>query len=287
MSEKIAISAETTIDLPKEDLEKYNIHVLPFHVLMGEKEGYDNEFTNEDLFQYTKKTGKLCRTSACNVEELEKHFAALFEEGYTQIIHFSISDKLSSGYKNAVQAAHGNPNIVVIDTHVASSGIFLLVRVAYEALEKGLSLLEIEKNVLEARDKNLQTSLIVSSLDFLYRGGRCSKLAALGANLLKIKPAVVCDENGSLQMKKKFRGNVDRCVRFYVDWLLETYPNIDKRFGYLDYTVMDPKILEETKRYLLEEKGFQEIGVYRVSATIGVHTGPDAMGFQFLYNVNK
>jgi fatty acid-binding protein DegV len=106
---KIALSAESTIDLDQSHLTRYDIHTLPFHVQKGDEEGFDFKFKNEDLFAFTNATGTLCHTSACNVDELQAHFKKLFDLGYEQILHFTISSGLSSGYSNANVAADGDP----------------------------------------------------------------------------------------------------------------------------------------------------------------------------------
>ncbi|MCI1245149.1 MAG: DegV family EDD domain-containing protein [Bacilli bacterium] len=274
----IAISAESTIDLRKEDLEKYDIHTLHFHVQKGDEEGFDDKFTNQDLFSFTLRTGVLCHTSACNIGELERHFAEL-SKTYTKIIHFTISSGLSSGYSNAVAAASGNPNIVVIDSHCTSGGIALQALYARELIDAGYPFEEVVSRVLERRDA-VQCSFQLDRLDFLYKGGRCTKLVMFAANLLKLKPEILCDKEGKFAVGKKFRGVLEKCVLAYVDDMLSTHPCLDKKICFFDYSTMDPAILERAKAKVLAA-GFKEVNVCQASPTNSFHAGPNVLGIQF------
>lgn len=279
---RIALSAESTIDLDQSHLEKYDIHILHFHVQKGNEEGLDSNFKNEDLFDFTMKTGTLCHTSACNLSELSDHFAKLFALGYDKIIHFTISSGLSSGYNNAMAVKDGNPAIEVIDSHGTSGGIALLAVYASELRDAGYSSEEIVEKVL-ARRPYLQCSFQLDRLDFLYKGGRCSKLAMIGANILHLKPEIVCDENGNFGVGRKHRGNTEKCILEYIDSMLAAYPNIDKKLVFFDYSTLAPELIKKC-----EDKakafGFREIQTYQACPTNSYHAGPNVIGIHFLYD---
>ena len=101
---KICISAESTIDLPKTLLEEFDIHTVPFSVLLGETLGLDGVVTPPEIFDYVDRTGVLPKTSAVNQVQFEDYFEELLKD-YDAIIHFSLSSDLSSAYQNAVNAA--------------------------------------------------------------------------------------------------------------------------------------------------------------------------------------
>lgn len=281
---RIGISAESTIDLRQEDLDKYGINTLHFHVHKGKDEGFDNLFQTADLFKYTISTGEMCTTSACNIGELEQHFEGLLKK-YDKIIHFTISSAISSGYNNAASVANGNPNITVIDSHGTSGGIAIQALYARELIDNGYPYEEVVKRVLERR-AFAECSFQLDRLDFLYKGGRCSKLAMIGANLLRLKPEIVCveEENGKFNVGKKHRGNTKKCVLEYVDDTIDAHPNIDPKIVFFDYSTMDdPSILEEAKAKCLA-RGFKEVNICQASPTNAFHAGPNVLGIHFYFD---
>lgn len=279
MRMKIGLSAESTIDLDEAHLKEYDIHTLPFHVQKGDEEGFDYLFKNEDLFAYTLKTGVLCHTSACNIGELEEHFKKLFDLGYEHIIHFTISSGLSSGYNNAMAVAQNDPRITVIDSHGTSGGIGIQAIYAHELILAGYSVEEVVAKVLERRPF-MQCSFQLDRLDFLYKGGRCSKLALIGANLLRIKPEIVCDPEGKFGMGRKHRGTTEKCTLEYIQNMIDAYPNLDKKIAFLDYSTMDPELVAKC-RDLCVKAGFREIQVYQACPTNSYHAGPNVIGIHF------
>lgn len=280
---KIAISAESTIDLPQEMLDKYDIHIVHFHVQQGDKEGFDDLFTNDELFDFTIKTGIYCHTSAPNIQELTDHFNKLHKMGYEKIIHFTISSQLSSGYANAVSAADGDQSIKVVDSHGTAGGIANLALYACDLRDAGYSFEEIF-DMVEARVPFSQCSFQLDRLDFLYKGGRCSKLSLIGANLLKIRPEIVCEQDGKFGLGRKHRGNMEKCDLEYINGMLTQYGDrIDKRRCFINFSTMDDEHLAMFKK-IAEDFGFEEVFVYRSCPTNSYHAGPNVVGIQFLYD---
>ncbi len=280
----IGISAESTIDLPQEYLDKYGISIEHFHVQRGDQEGPDNLFRTDELFDFTKKTGIMCHTSAVNINELEEHFDKLLKK-YDYIIHFTISSAISSGYNNAMAAAKGDSRIIVIDSHGTSGQIALQAIYARELIDNGYPFEEVVKNVLDRRPY-CSCSFQLDTLEYLYKGGRCNKLALIGSNLLKIKPTIVCveAENGKFTTGKKFRGTTKKCLLAYTEDILKTHPNIDPKMAFINYSYLeDPSILEEAKQKVLDF-GFKEVVVTQASPTNGYHAGPNVFGVQFYFD---
>ncbi len=277
----IILSADSTIDLSPAELEKYHIPVVHFHL---EKEGQsylDNELTLEEMYAYTEKTHKMCHTSAPNIDQFQQHFAHLLEE-CDDIIHFSMSSKLSSSYSNACAAAEGNPHIHVIDTKVTSGGIALLALYANDLLQAGYPFEEIVSRV-EARIPYDQTSFQLDKLKFLYLGGRCSSLSLFGANLLMLKPEIVCSPDGSFKVGKKHRGNIKKCDYEYFQDLFDSHPNIDKKRCALTCSTFDEKQLQEYYEFV-KKQGFEEIIFNHASPTNAYHSGPNVVGLHFLFD---
>lgn len=280
----IGLSAESTIDLPQDWLDKIGISIVHFHVQKGKEEGADNLFRTDELFEFTKKSKVMCHTSAVNVDELENHFAKLLKH-YDYIIHFTISSAISSGYNNAMVASQNNNRIIVIDSHGTSGQIALQAIYARELIDAGYPIEEVLANVLERRPY-CSCSFQLDTLEYLYRGGRCNMLSMIGANLLRIKPEIVCveKENGKFSIGKKFRGNTKRCTLAYVDDIISSHPNIDPKIAFINYSYFeDPSILEEAKLKVLGY-GFKEVVVTQASPTNGYHAGPNVLGVQFYFD---
>ncbi len=283
---KIAVSGESTMDLKPNDALGMGIHNLPFHVQMGEESYLDGapECSCANIFSFVEKTGTLAKTSAANVEEYRAHFESLLEE-YDGVIHFSISSRLSSGYANAVEAAKGL-NVKVVDSKTISLGIAMMARHAVKMVAEGASDLdEIEAGCLAVRERT-EASLLIDKLDYMWKGGRCSKLTLIGANVLKIKPAIVSQDDGKLGVGRKFRGKLEKAVRDYLLSTLDMYEGIDYGLAMLGYTVT-PKEVVDMAVALLKEKGFKEVFVTETNATDACHGGPNVVGFAFLYGKKK
>ena len=275
---KIVISAESTIDLTSELLNKYNIHTTPFTITLGDKTALDGEITSKEIIDFVKKTEVLPKTSAVNSFQYEEHFNKLLEN-YDAIIHFSLSSEMSSACNNAKLAAEEFDNVYVVDTRSLSTGIALLAIYASKLITKGLDVKDIYNKVLQRVPAN-QTSFVLSRLDYLYKGGRCSGLSYLAATLLKIRPQIVV-KDGAMVPKKKYVGKYDRCISKYVDDVLKEWntPDLDEVF--ITYTTADDKDVEKVKE-TLKEKGFKNIHVTTAGGTITSHCGENCLGILYL-----
>ncbi len=275
---KIAISAESAIDLPKELLEKYQIHTLPFTVTLGDKEFYDGDITAPGIIEGVKLYKVLPKTSAINEFQYDEHFAKLTND-YDAIIHFSLSSNLSSACNNAIASSKKFNNVHVIDTRTLSTGIALLALYARKLIDNGLGVEEIIEKCLE-RIPYIHASVTLKSLEYLHKGGRCSTLLYLGASLLKIRPQVN-SVDGVLKPAKKYRGNFDYVVKKYCQEVISEYDNIDYSVGFITYTTASIDIVKSAVD-ILKNAGFKEVIVTRAGATITSHTGEDCLGLLFL-----
>ncbi|MCF0113297.1 MAG: DegV family protein, partial [Bacilli bacterium] len=147
----------------------------------------------------------------------------------------------------------------------------------------GYPLEEVYRSCVE-RNQSAQCSFIISELNYLYRGGRCGKLALLGANLLKLRPVIVTGKDGKFATGKKFRGPIRKCILSYVDDLLHSYSNFDYSCAYINYSWLeDPSVIQDVIAKA-KEAGFKEVIETQASPTNGYHAGPNVLGFQFLYD---
>lgn len=277
---KIAISAESTIDLPKEILSEFDIKTVPFTLVMDDTQALDGEVNAEDLFKFVEKTGKLPKTSAVNEFQFEEHFKKLFDEGYEAIIHFSLSSKISSACQNAIKASEKFKNVYVIDTLALSTSIALQAIYGRKLALAGKEPEEIVQLVKE-RINGLQTSFVLETVNYLYKGGRCSALAMFGANLLHIKPKIIMD-NGAMTSTKKYRGNMMKVVSEYVDDTLAEANNMDKSLVFITSSSAPSDVVDAVKERL-KKAGFERIVPTQAGATITCHCGPHTLGILY-YN---
>ena len=275
---KIGISAESTIDLPEEILNKYSIHTVPFTILLGDKLGLDGVITPNEIFEYVATSKVLPKTSAVNQFQFEEHFKGLLKE-YDAIIHFSLSSEMSSAYANAVEASKKFNNVYVIDSRSLSTGIALLAIKAAKMVEQGLSVEEIVQKSKETTSK-VQAGFVLNKLDYLRKGGRCSGLVCFGANLLHIRPQILV-KNGKMAPYKKYRGNYDYCVGQYCKDTLLEFPDGDKELAFVTYTTASEQAVECAYNYL-KNAGYKEVYKTNAGATISSHCGPNTLGILFI-----
>jgi len=277
---KIAISAESTIDLPKELLEKYNIKTAPFKVLLGEEEFIDGEINTTEIFNFFKQNKILPKTSAINEFQYKEFFGNLLKE-YDAVVHISLSSQISCTYANACAASKDFNNVYVIDSKTLSTGIALLAIYACKLREKNLNAEDIYNQTLAQRDK-VQASFIVDRLDYLYKGGRCSALSFLGANILKIHPQIML-KDGKMGVHRKYRGKMEKILPDYCKDVLTEFPNPNLDNVFVTYTTAPVEIIDNLKQ-ILKERGFKNILETNAGATISSHCGENTIGVLFLNN---
>ena len=281
---KIAISAESTVDLQQDLLEKYHIETIPFTVLLGEEPGLDGVLTPTQIFEYVDRTGVLPKTSAVNEFQFDEYFKELLKK-YDAIIHISLSSQISSAGQNAVYAAKKLKNVYVIDSKSLSTGIALLCIYARQLVDEGVEVKEIVKRVTE-RVPHVQASFVLNTLDYLYKGGRCSSLARFGANLLRLKPQIIVTEEGKMTSGAKYRGKNREVVEDYCKDTLSKFNTPDKSIIFITHSSASPDMVEAARR-IVERHGFTNIYETLAGATISSHCGPKCLGILYFNDGNK
>jgi len=285
MTRPIKIISDSTADLPKELIEKYDIEIVPLSVTLGENSFKDGiEISAKDIFDFYDSTKMLPKTSAVSVHDYTEVFTPWVEKGY-DVIHFTISTTMSSCYQNACIAAVELGHVWSIDSANLSSGIGLQVVLAAELAAKGESAETIAKHINEAKTR-VDASFILNQLEFLHKGGRCSGVAALGANLLKLKPCIEVVD-GSMKVGKKYRGTYEKCALEYVRDRLEGNDNIENDIIFLTWTGVDAKLLKEIEKEIKKYQKFRTIIVNEAGSTITGHCGPGTFGILYFRKENK
>ena len=275
---KIAVSAESTIDLPKELLEKYSIHTKAFGINFKDKLMEDYLGISEEIFQFVEETKVLPKTSAIGPEEYKEYFEELRKE-YDAVIHITLSSNLSSSNNNARLVADEVGEVYVVDSRNLSTGIALLAIYVRGLVDKGLEPKEIVEKA-EAYAKRVRSSFVLDKLNYMYTGGRCNAVTLLGANLLKIKPQIVVKE-GRMSVGKKYRGTLSKVISTYTDEVLAEYPNADKSLVFITHSSPMPEE-EKIVADKLKKAGFKEILNTNAGGTICSHCGPNTLGILFV-----
>ena len=276
---KIAISAESTLDLSKELIKQYDVHIIPFTVLLGEDAYLDGEINAQDIFDYVDKNKILPRTSAVNEFQYREYFGNLLAEGYDAIIHISLSSEISTSCSQAINAAKKFDNVYIIDSRSLSTGIALEVIYASKLAKKGLKPQEIVEKV-NARIPYVQASFVIQTLEYLHKGGRCSGLLRFGAAILRIKPQIIVSD-GKMAPAKKYIGRKSQVVEAYCRDTLEQFANPDLSVAFVTHTLATPEMVAVAID-ALKNRGFKTIYETTAGATITSHCGPQTLGILFI-----
>ena len=282
MSKKVIISADSTCDLPSELIKKYNIVIIPLHVVLGD-DVYDDmvNIVPDDIYANFEKTGQLPKTSAVNVQEYIDTFKPYIENG-CEIVHIGLGHALSTSFQHAKIAAQEFEGVYPVDSKNLSSGSGLLVLEAAEMAASGMSAAQIAEKIDSMTDK-VRCNFVVDKLTYLRAGGRCSALAAMGANLLNIKPCIEVDnKDGSMAVGKKYRGSLSKVLCQYVDNKMIDFNNISKKRAFITHAGIPQETLSELVGLVEKKNYFDEILVSKASCTISSHCGPYTMGLIFM-----
>ncbi len=278
---KIIVTTDSTSDLPKELVEKYNIGVMPLNVNLGDDTFEDGvDIGPEKIFNYVDTTGILPKTGARSALAYQEFFEKQMKDlNADALIHISLSSELSSSHENALMASQELQNVKVLDSMSLSTGCALLVLSAIDKINEGKDLRTIYLKLQEERNR-IQASFIINNLKYLYKGGRCSALAMFGANVLRIKPKIKL-ANGKMIVDKKYMGKYEQVLINYVKDLLKDYQNVDKKRVFITFTTKNDEINAQIEQ-ILKDYGFEEIIQNYAGSTIASHCGRDTLGVLFI-----
>lgn len=280
MTKPVIITADSTVDLSRDLLERYQIHIIPLTIFLGEESFLDGEgFTPLEMYARYRQDGILPQTAAPSEAQFYEFFRAFTDQGF-EIVHVDISAELSGTYNVACLAAGRLPGIHVVDSRMLSSGGGLLALEGAECRDRGMGAAEIAEHLRSLTEK-VSTSFVLDTLTFMWKGGRCSGVAALGANLLKLKPALKM-QDGKLEVFKKYRGKTEHVYRQYITEMLE---DKEIRPGHVFITEsgeVDPAVIEDLTRLVYELSGCREVHHTLAGCTVSSHCGPGTLGVLFI-----
>ena len=278
----IKILADSTCDLPANLLQQNNITLANLIVTKNDEELFDNvTITPADIFAHVAAGGDLCKTAALGVGVYQDLFEQYAKE-YDAVIHISLGSGFSSSYQNACLAADEFDNVRVIDSQSLSTGQGCVVLEACKLAQSGMELDQIISE-LNAFVKRVEFSFVVENLPYLVKGGRCSSAAALGANLLNLKPCIEL-KDGKMSVGKKYRGSYDKCLTNYVKDRLADREDIDWEKVFITYTPVSDSALNQVRSAVAELGHFANTWEAQAGCTISCHCGPGTLGIIFVRN---
>lgn len=280
----IKISCDSTADLSPELYERYNISKLPLYINIGGREYMDGvDLTSEQLFKLVDETGELPTTAAQSIEDFTKYLTSLKEENPgCEIIHFTISSGFSTTYNVASLAAQEMDGVYVVDSRNLSSGIGQTVIEACEMAAKGMEASEIVRIAEEDIIPKVDTSFTLDTLKYMAKGGRCSTVAALGANLLQLKPCIEV-VNGGMRVGKKYKGKYNRVVRQYVNDRLANIDDIRPDRIFITSAHCRQEYIDAAYEEVSKLNYFKEILITEAACTVSSHCGPNTIGVLFIH----
>lgn len=280
MSKPVVITADSTCDLSQELQERFDIHIIPLTITLGDDTFLDGQgFTPLDMYARFQLDGTLPKTSAPGVQEFLDFFSSFTEQGCS-VVHLDISSELSNTYNAACMAADELIGVHVVDSRMLSSGVGLLAIEGAECRDRGMDAIEIAEHLRSLTGK-VQTSFVLDTLQYMWKGGRCTGVAALGANLLHLKPGLEMTE-GKLTVYKKYRGNINHVYKQYVKERLEGRKVRPGHVFITESGEVDPQVLEEIYTLVKETIPVKEIHHATAGCTISTHCGPKTLGILFI-----
>lgn len=255
--------------------------IVPLYVIKDGVAYRDSvDITCTEIFAHVAAGGALCTTSAVSQSEYEDFFTKELE-GYDGLVHISLSSEMSCCHQNALVAAEKFKNVQVVDSRNLSSGQGLVVIRGAELAAKGdMTAKEIAEELRSFAAK-VDASFIVDKLDYLRKGGRCSAVAALGANLLSIKPCIEVHD-GKMGVSKKYRGTFQKVLRSYVRERLADDTIDDSRI-FITRTPVDDAVVEQVRAEVNACRTFGEIIDSDAKCVISCHCGPNTLGILYVH----
>jgi len=279
----IKIVSDSTCDLSKELIEKYDIEIAPLHIVLGEKEYLDGvEITPDEIYAWADANEDTPKTSAVGFEDA-MDIVKQVKDTEDEMIVFTISGKMSTTgnvFRMAVEDLELEDKVSVIDSENLSTGIGLMVLKAADMVKEGKNRTEICQAIEELK-KKVQASFVVDTLTYLHRGGRCSSVAALAGGVLKLHPKIVVAD-GSMSADKKYRGKIEKSIMDYVQDMEAVLKEADTERVFITHSGCEQEIIDKVYAYLKDMNYFKEILITRAGGVISSHCGSGTLGVLYI-----
>lgn len=279
----VKIISDSTCDLSQDILEKYDIDIIPLHIVKGDEELEDGPGIDiPAIYEWADSHKTTPKTSAASMETAMRVIKAGLEKA-DEVICFSISFEMSTSgniLRMAAAELEAEDRVTVIDSRNLSTGIGLLVVEAAIMAKAGMSRDEIEKKIDEYIPK-VRASFVVDTLVYLHRGGRCSAASALIGGVLALHPMIVV-KDGKMDADKKYRGKIEKIILKYAHDLEAAMKTAVPSRVFITHSQCAPEIIREVKEYIESLGIFEEVLVTHAGGVISSHCGPGTLGVLFI-----
>ncbi len=280
---KVKIFADSTCDLSRDLIESNDISIVPLYVGFDDNTYLDKvEITTKELYSKVNECDKLPKTSAPSPLDFINAFKPFIDEG-KEILYIGLSSKLSSTIQNARIAVSELPEakIEILDSCNLSTGIGILIMKAVDLAKEGFGVEEIAKKIRQLIFK-VETAFVPDTLDYLYKGGRCSSLQALASGVLKIRPIIKVVDGGMI-VGQKARGKREKILETMLENALKDKDKMDKKRVFVTHTEgYDDAVF--LKNILEEKLDVEEVLITDAGCVISSHCGPNTIGIIYLIN---
>lgn len=279
----VKIISDSTCDLSPELLARYDIEILPLHVILGEADYLDGQgITPEELYRWSDEQNTCPKTAAVSLDAAKAALKPYVAQG-REVVCFTISADMSSTYQVLCMAAeqlHAGDLVHVVDSRSLSTGVGLQVIAAAEMAQAGCTGGQIAAKALELRTR-VRASFVVDTLVYLHRGGRCGSVAALMGGALKLHPRINVTD-GKMGAAKKYRGRMDHVLHNYVEDLKPELSAAEPGHVFITHSGCDEATLADIRALLSDMHRFDEIHITRAGGVISSHCGPGTLGVLFI-----
>ncbi len=280
------VTVNSTVDVPKEWLEKRGVTILPLKYTIDGESYVDMEGLNSKTFFGKLREGKMAVTSQVNPDEAREKLEPILKEG-KDVLHLAFSSALSGTYNSVRLAAeelredYPDRKILVLDTKCACMGEGLLLYYVLKKKAEGASIEEAYAWADEWKE-HIGHYVTVDDLNHLYRGGRVSKSSAVLGSMIKIKPIIIVNQEGKLEVVGKERGR-KKSINTIVDMVVNNSTGIENEMIMITHgdCIEEAEYLAALVR---EKMGVQNIMINNIGTVIGGHTGPGVLAVFCLVN---
>lgn len=277
------ILADSTCDLSAELLQKYDITMVPLHIVLGDKEYRDIvEISPDEIYAWSDENKTTPKTSAASYDDAKEALMPLLA-GEDELIVFCISEQMSTTanvFRMVAEDLEAADRVHVVDSKNLSTGIGLVVIEAAIMAKDGKPVCQILEAVNTFIPK-VRASFVVDTMTYLYRGGRCSSVAAIAGSMLKIHPKIVVTD-GKMGVGAKYRGSIKSVIPTYVKDMEESLLKARKNRVFITHSGCDSKVVDEVRDYLQGLLHFEEVLETRAGGVISSHCGPGTLGVLFI-----
>lgn len=285
LSMRYQITSDSTCDLSPEQLEQYNIRLLPLYVSMDGKTLRDGvDVKPDDIYAHVSAGGSLPQTAAVNLADYVRAFTELSKKN-DFVIHVCISLDFSCCYQNAKLAAADFDNVYVVDSRNLSTGHGLVVLEAERMAREGMAPDDIVAALHDLTGR-VEASFILDRLDYMKKGGRCSAVTLLGANLLRLRPCIEV-RDGKMGVGKKYRGSFDKCVCEYITDKIGNRSDLKLRRVFITHSGVSEESVQKAVETVQKLQPFEEICVTRAGCTVSSHCGPGTLGVLYIRKADQ